>query len=90
MASDSFQIMGMADQGQLPKVLAKRSVYGTPTIPVLLSGVLSAESQPLNETDGLAWNKPGLGGATRQQPNESQFAVVYSLRALVSTPSPVS
>lgn len=29
--------MGMADQGQLPKVLAKRSKYATPTIPILLA-----------------------------------------------------
>ena len=39
MASDSFQIMGMADQGQLPKALARRSKYDTPTVPILLSAI---------------------------------------------------
>jgi len=37
MASDSFQLMGMADQGQLPACLAQRSSHGTPTVGVLLS-----------------------------------------------------
>eukprot|EP00622_Pseudochattonella_farcimen_P004385 FR739765.1.p1 GENE.FR739765.1~~FR739765.1.p1 ORF type:complete len:265 (+),score=10.58 FR739765.1:101-796(+) len=37
MASDSFQLMGMADQGQLPKVLSARSRFGTPTVPIILS-----------------------------------------------------
>lgn len=34
---DHFEIMGMADQGQLPKLLARRSKYATPTIPILLA-----------------------------------------------------
>lgn len=32
MAGDSFQIMGMADNGLLPKVLSSRSQYETPTV----------------------------------------------------------
>lgn len=39
MASDSFQIMGMADRGQLPSCVARRSRYGTPTYGVALSAV---------------------------------------------------
>ena len=37
MSSDSFQIMGMADRGQLPSALASRSAHGTPTLATLLS-----------------------------------------------------
>ncbi len=32
MASDSYQLQGMAERGFLPLVLAKRSHYGTPTL----------------------------------------------------------
>jgi hypothetical protein len=32
MASDSYQLQGMAERGFLPLVLAKRSKYGTPTL----------------------------------------------------------
>mmetsp|Transcript_7596 Transcript_7596/g.17363 ORF Transcript_7596/g.17363 Transcript_7596/m.17363 type:complete len:615 (-) Transcript_7596:726-2570(-) len=34
MAADSFQVMGMADQGQLPAMFSDRSKYGTPTVPI--------------------------------------------------------
>eukprot|EP00617_Octactis_speculum_P001176 CAMPEP_0185793042 /NCGR_PEP_ID=MMETSP1174-20130828/159252_1 /TAXON_ID=35687 /ORGANISM="Dictyocha speculum, Strain CCMP1381" /LENGTH=479 /DNA_ID=CAMNT_0028488147 /DNA_START=162 /DNA_END=1598 /DNA_ORIENTATION=- len=39
MASDSFQLMGMADRGQLPKFVGGRSRYGTPTFAVVVSAV---------------------------------------------------
>jgi len=39
MASNSFQIMGMSDQGQLPMALSARSRYGTPTFPMLIGFV---------------------------------------------------
>jgi len=44
MASDSFMIMGIADNGQLPSFLCVRSRFGTPTAGVLLSacGVVAA------------------------------------------------
>ena len=37
MSSDSLQVAGMAERGQLPFFLAKRSKYGTPTYGILLS-----------------------------------------------------
>ena len=36
MATDAFQVMGMADRGYLPKIFATRSRYGTPTYGILL------------------------------------------------------
>ena len=39
MASDSFLLMGMADNGQLPKFLSQRSRFGTPTVGVLFSAL---------------------------------------------------
>lgn len=32
MSSDSFQLLGMAERGFLPKALAKRSKHDTPTV----------------------------------------------------------
>ena len=32
MSSDSFQLLGMAERGFLPKVLGKRSKHDTPTV----------------------------------------------------------
>lgn len=32
MSSDSFQLLGMAERGFLPKALAKRSRHDTPTV----------------------------------------------------------
>lgn len=42
MSSDSFQLLGMAERGMLPKFFGKRSRYGTPVIGILFSasGVL--------------------------------------------------
>ncbi|XWS55125.1 hypothetical protein CRYUN_Cryun10bG0148100 [Craigia yunnanensis] len=42
MSSDSFQLEGMASQGMLPELFAKRSRYGTPLVGILFSasGVL--------------------------------------------------
>jgi amino acid transporter len=42
MSSDSFQLLGMGEQGMLPKVFAKRSRHGTPMLGVIFSacGVL--------------------------------------------------
>lgn len=37
MSSDSFQLQGMASDGQLPAIFARRSRYGTPTLAILLS-----------------------------------------------------
>ncbi|KAI8466644.1 MAG: amino acid permease-domain-containing protein [Monoraphidium minutum] len=39
MASDAFQLQGMAERGFLPKALARRSAHGTPTAGILLSSV---------------------------------------------------
>lgn len=36
MASDAFQVMGMADRDYLPEVFSTRSRYGTPTYGILL------------------------------------------------------
>lgn len=43
MSSDSFQLLGMAERGFLPKALGRRSKHDTPTIGIILSslGVLS-------------------------------------------------
>ncbi|KAG0575898.1 hypothetical protein KC19_5G038600 [Ceratodon purpureus] len=42
MSSDSFQLLGMGEQGMLPKVFAKRSKHGTPMLGIIFSacGVL--------------------------------------------------
>ncbi|CAK9216526.1 unnamed protein product [Sphagnum troendelagicum] len=42
MSSDSFQLLGMAETGMLPKVFAVRSKYGTPVLGIICSasGVL--------------------------------------------------
>ncbi|KAH7852500.1 hypothetical protein Vadar_025565 [Vaccinium darrowii] len=37
MSSDSFQLLGMAEQGMLPEFFAKRSKYGTPLTGILFS-----------------------------------------------------
>lgn len=37
MSSDSYQVLGMAERGMLPKMFAMRSRYGTPTVGILLS-----------------------------------------------------
>eukprot|EP00803_Ostreobium_quekettii_P007487 evm.model.scf_227.3 EVM.evm.TU.scf_227.3 scf_227:35250-42034(+) len=37
MSSDSYQVLGMAERGMLPKRLGVRSRHGTPTIGILLS-----------------------------------------------------
>jgi hypothetical protein len=39
MSSDSFQLLGMAERGFLPKVLARRSRFGTPTLGIVLSSL---------------------------------------------------
>lgn len=39
MCSDSFQLLGMAQRGFLPAVLARRSRHGTPTLAIILSSV---------------------------------------------------
>jgi hypothetical protein len=39
MCSDSFQLLGMAQRGFLPAVLARRSQHGTPTLAIILSSV---------------------------------------------------
>lgn len=36
LSADSFQIMGMADRGYLPRIFSERSQYGTPTYGILL------------------------------------------------------
>lgn len=40
MASDAFQVMGMADRGYLPRVFASRSQYGTPTYGILIGTLI--------------------------------------------------
>jgi len=51
MASDSYQLQGMAERGFLPKVLARRSKHDTPTLAIILSslGVLSLASMEFVE-----------------------------------------
>jgi len=39
MSSDSFQLLGMAERGFLPSVLAQRSRHGTPTLAIILSSL---------------------------------------------------
>lgn len=39
MASDSYQLQGMAQRGFLPKVLANRSRFGTPIWGIVLSSM---------------------------------------------------
>mmetsp|Transcript_4868 Transcript_4868/g.13997 ORF Transcript_4868/g.13997 Transcript_4868/m.13997 type:complete len:580 (+) Transcript_4868:264-2003(+) len=39
MCSDSFQLLGMAERGFLPAILARRSRHGTPTLAIILSSV---------------------------------------------------
>ena len=39
MCSDSFQLLGMAERGFLPAVLARRSRHGTPTLAIVLSSI---------------------------------------------------
>ena len=43
MSSDAFQLLGMAERGFLPSVLAKRSKHDTPTLAIICSslGILS-------------------------------------------------
>jgi amino acid transporter len=40
LSSDAFQLMGMAEQGYLPKIFATRSKYGTPTAGILAGTVV--------------------------------------------------
>lgn len=37
MSSDSFQLLGMAERGMLPKMFARRSRHGTPLVGILFS-----------------------------------------------------
>ena len=39
MSSDSYQLLGMAERGFLPKALARRSKHGTPLWGILLSSL---------------------------------------------------
>jgi len=39
MASDSYQLQGMAERGFLPLALARRSAHGTPTLGIVLSSL---------------------------------------------------
>jgi amino acid transporter len=39
MSSDSYQLLGMAERGFLPKALTRRSRHGTPIWGILLSSV---------------------------------------------------
>ncbi|GFR49932.1 hypothetical protein Agub_g12036, partial [Astrephomene gubernaculifera] len=51
MASDSYQVQGMAERGFLPRALGRRSVHGTPVYGILLSslGVLCLASMSFVE-----------------------------------------
>ena len=40
LSSDAFQLMGMAERGYLPKILATRSEHGTPTYGLLINTVI--------------------------------------------------
>jgi amino acid transporter len=42
MTADTFQLLGMAERGLIPKIFAKRSPYGTPTFAILVSSVIIA------------------------------------------------
>lgn len=39
MSSDAFQLLGMAERGFLPAVLAKRSKHDTPTLAIICSSL---------------------------------------------------
>ena len=39
MSSDSFQLLGMAERGFLPSILAQRSKHDTPTLGIILSSL---------------------------------------------------
>lgn len=39
MASDSYQLLGMAERGLLPKVFCRRSKHGTPTCAIIVGSV---------------------------------------------------
>ena len=39
LSSDSYQLMGMAERGHLPKIFAKRSKFATPTVGIIV-GIL--------------------------------------------------
>jgi amino acid transporter len=51
MSSDSFQLLGMAERGMLPRCFATRSVHGTPTLGIIASasGVLLLSSLSFQE-----------------------------------------
>ncbi|KAI5055676.1 hypothetical protein GOP47_0029197 [Adiantum capillus-veneris] len=51
MSSDSFQLLGMAEGGMVPRVFATRSAHGTPTFGILASasGVLLLSSLSFKE-----------------------------------------
>lgn len=42
MSTDSYQLLGMAERGMLPKVFAQRSRFGTPTAGIVLGMMLVA------------------------------------------------
>lgn len=39
MSADSYQVLGMAERGYLPRSFARRSIFGTPEIGILLSSL---------------------------------------------------
>ena len=39
MSSDSYQVLGMAQRGYLPRAFAARSLYGTPVVGIALSSI---------------------------------------------------
>ncbi|MEW5319489.1 MAG: hypothetical protein WDW38_010637 [Sanguina aurantia] len=51
MASDSYQVQGMAERGFIPKVLGIRSRHGTPVLGIILSslGVLTLSSMEFTQ-----------------------------------------
>eukprot|EP00980_Cylindrotheca_fusiformis_P002734 scaffold634_cov97-Cylindrotheca_fusiformis.AAC.1 len=53
LSADSFQLMGMADRGHLPKILSKRSRHGTPTYGIILGVVVIVLMDLANDFDQL-------------------------------------
>ena len=93
MCSDSFQLLGMAERGFLPAVLARRSRHGTPTLAIVLSsaGVLGLVTFDfLQAPPPPPSHSPCAPPATpRTQPPPHLRAIPRCAAALASVPASV-
>lgn len=53
LSSDSYQLMGMADRGHLPKLFSKRSRHGTPTWGIVMGLFVILLMEGLSDLDSL-------------------------------------